>query len=86
MKIVDGFVLKNIADTNVVVPVGNNVSFRAIISLNGSGAFLWNLLTKDTDEETLVKALTAEYVVDEETARNDVKEFIDIMRRANLIV
>ena len=86
MKIIDGFVLKTIADTNVVVPVGsNNVSFRSIISLNSSGAFLWNLLTKETDEDALVKALTAEYDVDEATARNDVKEFIDIMRKANLI-
>ncbi|MBE6798205.1 MAG: PqqD family protein [Ruminococcaceae bacterium] len=86
MKIVDGFVLKTIADTNVVVPVGsNNVSFRGIISLNGSGAFLWNLLTEETDEDSLVKALTTEYDIDEATARADVKEFVDTMRKANLI-
>ena len=87
MKIIDGFVLKTIADTNVVVPVGsNNISFSGIISLNGSGAFLWNLLTEEADEDSLVKALTSEYDIDEATARTDVKEFVDTMRKANLIV
>ena len=86
MKIVDGFVLKTIADTHVVVPVGDNsVSFRAIISLNDSGAFLWNNLQEETDEDTLVKALTAEYDVDLATARADVKEFVETMKKANLI-
>lgn len=87
MKIADGFILKTIADTNIVVPVGSNsVSFSAIISLNGSGAFLWSLLTEETDEDSLVKALTAEYDVDEATARADVKEFICTMREAKLLI
>lgn len=86
MKIIDGFVLKNIADTNVVVPLGtNNVSFNSIISLNDTGAFLWQLLTEDTDEDALVKAMLAEYDVDEATARADVKEFIGTMQKANLL-
>lgn len=87
MKIADGFVLKTIADTNVVVPVGsNNVSFRAIISLNDSGAFLWNQLKDETDEDSLVSALTTEYDIDEATARADVKEYVDTMQKAGLIV
>lgn len=87
MKIVDGFILKNIADTNVVVPVGDkSISFNSIISLNDSGAFLWNLLTEETDEDSLVKALTTEYDIDEATARADIREFVETMRKANLIV
>lgn len=87
MKIIDGFILKNIADTNVVVPLGtNNVSFNSIISLNDTGAFLWQLLTEDTDEDALVKAMLAEYDVDEATARADVQEFVGTMQKANLLV
>lgn len=86
MKIVDGFALKTIADTNVVVPVGTNtVSFRSIISLNDSGAFLWKLLEAGSDEEALVSSMLKEYDVDEKTARADVKEFIENMRAANLL-
>ena len=87
MKIVDGFSLKTIADNNIVVPVGSNtVSFKAIITLNESGAFLWRELENDKTEEQLVKAKLEEYDVDEETVRNDVREFINNMRTANLLV
>ena len=86
MKIADGFALKVIADTNAVVPTGTNtVSFRSIISLNDSGAFLWKQLETDTDEERLVSALLGEYDTDEETARADVREFIENARAAKLL-
>jgi hypothetical protein len=87
MKIAEGFSLKTIADNNIVVPVGSNtVSFKAIITLNESGAFLWRELETEKDEEQLVKAMLDEYDVDEATVRKDVSEFIENMRAANLLV
>lgn len=87
MKIVDGFVLKNIADTNVVVPLGSNtVSFRSVISLNDTGAFLWKLLEKDTTEEELLSAMLKEYDIDEQTAKSDINEFLANMKQANLLI
>lgn len=87
MKIVDGFVLKKIADTNVVVPLGTNtVSFRSMVSLNDTGAFLWKLLEKETTEEDLLSALLEEYNVDRQTAETDIKAFLNSMRDANLLV
>lgn len=87
MKIAEGFSLKTIADNNIVVPVGSNtVSFKAIITLNESGAFLWRELETEKDEEQLVKAMLEEYDIDEATVRNDVSEFIENMRAANLLV
>lgn len=86
MKIAEGFALKTIADTKVVVPTGTNtVSFRSIISLNDSGAFIWKQLENDTNEQTVINALLKEYDIDEETARADLKEFIEKMRAANLL-
>ncbi|MBE7048286.1 MAG: PqqD family protein [Ruminococcaceae bacterium] len=77
MKIKDGFVVKKIADSTVVVPVGDNlVNLQLMITLNESGAFLWNCLQSETTEEELVAAMTAEYAVDAETARQDVNAFI----------
>lgn len=87
MKIVDGFVLKNIADTNVVVPLGSNtVSFRSVIQLNETGAFLWRLLENDIDEAGLLTALLKEYDIDEQTAKADIDEFLATMRKAELLV
>lgn len=87
MKVADGFTLKTIADTHVLVPLGSNVvSFRSIMSLSESGAFLWKQLETEKDEDQLVAALTAEYDIDEQTARADIREFIENMKKANLIV
>ncbi len=87
MKVADGFTLKTIADTHVLVPLGSNVvSFRSIVSLSESGAFLWKQLETDKTEDELVAALTTEYDIDEQTARTDIQEFIENMKKANLIV
>lgn len=86
MKIVDGFILKSIADTNIVVPVGSNsVTFNAIISLNESGAFLWKQLETEKSENELLTAMLDEYDVDEATAKTDINEFLNSMRQANLL-
>lgn len=87
MKVFDGFVLKTIADTNIVVPIGENtVNFNAIVSLNESGAFLWKLLESEQTEEDLVSAMLKEYAVDEKTVREDIKAFINKLSEANLLV
>lgn len=86
MKIAEGFVLKNIAGTNVVVPVGTNtVSFKAVITLNETGAFLWQQLENDITEADLLKVMLSEYAVDEATAKADIAEFIENLKKANLL-
>ena len=52
MKIKDGFILKEMAGSWVVVPVGENmVNFQMMMTLNESGAFLWNQLAEEKTEE-----------------------------------
>lgn len=86
MKIAEGFVLKNIAGTNVVVPLGDNtVSFKAIITLNETGAFLWQQLETEKTPDDLLKAMLSEYAVDEATAKADILEFVDNLKKANLL-
>ncbi len=80
MKIQPGFNLKEVADSFVIVPTGANiVDFSAMITINETGAFLWNLLKEDIDEETLAKKLMEEYEVDKDTALSDVKEFTQVL-------
>ena len=86
MKIKDGFALKTIAGTNVVVPMGSNVvSFKAIITLNESGAFLWQSLETDITKEQLLEAMLKEYNVDSQTATADIDEFLSKLREADLL-
>jgi hypothetical protein len=86
MKIKQGFLLRNVADVNVVVPVGEmSVDFNGIITLNDTGKFLFEqLMTKDTSEDELLHLLIEEYEVDEETAGADIWEFVAKLREADL--
>lgn len=80
MKIQPGFNLKEVADSFVIVPAGANiVDFSAMITINETGAFLWNLLKEDIDEQTLAEKLMEEYEIDKDTALSDVKEFTEVL-------
>ena len=80
MKIAEGFVLKTIADSYVVVPVGENlVDFSAMITVNETGAFIWQQLEKENDIEGVVAAMCSEFEIDADTAREDCLEFIKIL-------
>lgn len=86
MKIKKGFTVRNIAGSDIVVPVGNAEKiFNGMITLNESGAFFWNALLKDTTVDEVVKKVTSEYDVDEERAKADVENFIEQLRENNLI-
>ena len=81
MKIKKGFTIRNIAGSNIVVPVGNAERiFNGMITLNDSGAFFWNALLKDTTVDEVVKKVTSEYEVDEEKAKADGRSCGDYHR------
>ena len=86
MKIKEGFVLREVAGSYVVVAVGKAVkTFNGIINLNYTGAFLWKQLEKGSNLDGLKSALLAEYDVDEEVAERDAKKFLDKVAEAGLV-
>lgn len=86
MKIKDGFLLRQVGGNHVVVPVGaQTVDFRCIITLNETGAFLWERLQQPTTAAGLVDALLEEYEVTADKAATDVERFIDNLRQNNLL-
>ncbi len=86
MKIKKGYMVRDIADTHIVVPVGERViDFKGIMTLNETGYFLWNKLTDGISYDDLLKALLDEYEVDEATARADLDEFLGVARENGVI-
>lgn len=86
MKIQPGFTLKEVADSFVIVPTGANiVDFSAMITINETGAFLWECLKEDVTEEELCTKLCAEYDVDTETALEDIRAFTDALKNKKVI-
>ncbi len=62
MKRNDGFSLKQIAGVPYLLPFGQNIAdFRRGIRINDTGALIWNLLEKHTDEGSLLKAVAEVY-------------------------
>ena len=85
MKIKEGFILRNVAGSFVVVPIGDaTLDFNGMMNLNETGAFLFEKMIDGTTREDLIKALTEEYDVDEETAAKDVDLFIEKVEKEDL--
>lgn len=86
MRIKDGFVLRTVAGSNVVVPVGDRaLDFNGVITLNGTGMFLWRLLESETDEAALSAALVEEYKIDEALAQDCVAEFVGKLKENDFL-
>lgn len=77
MKIKEGFLLRNVAGNNVVVPIGQaTLDFNGMMSLNDTGAFLFSKMIEGTTREQLIEELISEYGIDEQLAQKDVDTFI----------
>lgn len=86
MKIKEGYLLREVAGSSVVIPLGkSSVDFNGMITLSETGAFLWKKIEQGADEKELVAALLEEYEIDEETAKNDTKAFLAKLRDAELV-
>ena len=86
MIIKKGFMLRNVAGNNIVVAVGEaSKHFSGVITLNETGAFLWNLLTVETTKEELLKSLLNEYDISEEVASRDIDAFLKKLKDNKII-
>ena len=85
-KIKEGFVIRNILDEYIIVPVGEQaVNDTYIMSVNESGFLLWELLTEGTTAEALLEKMLEEYEIDEETAKSDIDTFINLLTDRNIL-
>ena len=87
MKIKEGFILREVAGSYIVVAIGEAVkTYNGHITLNETSAFLWNVLVKGATEDELVNALLSEYEVEKEDAVKGVKAFINKLVEAKLVI
>lgn len=87
MRIVPGFVVRQIAGETIAIPAGAAArELSGLLALNGSGLYLFELLREEQTEESLVQALLETYEIDPATARADVSEFLEILRSNGILV
>jgi hypothetical protein len=86
MKIKDGYLLRNIADEWIIVPIGERIyDFNGLMTVNETGAFLWKMLQEDCTEDKLICEIMNEYNVDNSVAKEDVSEFIKSLIKGGVI-
>jgi len=87
MKIKEGFILRKIADSDIVVPVGDNIAnFNGVVMLNETATFLWDLLKEGTELRLLTEALSMEYQISWEVAQKDTERFISQLQEAQMLI
>lgn len=86
MKISKEFILREIAGNYIVVPFGENaISFKAMITLNKTGVFLWKQLEEERTEEELLAAILEEYDIDCKIAKADIVQFIQKLKTNGIL-
>lgn len=86
MRIVSGFFLREIVGETVAIPSGEAAhQLSGLIALNGSGKLLFELLQADQTEDGLIRELMEHYEVDAATAKQDVQEFLALLRENQLL-
>ena len=87
MKLNENFILKSIAGTAVVVPVGEAVNdIKGMITLNDPAEIIWKGLENGKDIDSIVEDIKSEYDAPEDVIRNDVDAFLNKLRTYKILV
>ncbi len=84
MRIKDGYALRKVADSAVIVSV-EELDNNYLMTLNQSGVDLWEMLQTDCTSEELVRGMLELYEVDSDVLLKDVECFLQKLREADLL-
>ena len=81
-KVKPGYVLREIAEEYLAVPVGTG---SEIVILNTVSKLLWERMQAPQTLDELTAAVTDEYEIDPDEARNDILAFLTNLKNSNLL-
>ena len=85
MKINQDFIMRDVAGEKVVVPVGAAAELNALITLNGTAAFMWECQQEERTPEEVRQMVLEAYDVDAEIAQRDVEAFLGALRQLKML-
>ena len=86
MKRTKEFIKRNIAGEIVLVPSGETAQeFNGMVTLTGTGEFIWEHIEETKDFHHLIQLSLDEYDVDKDTASQDASAFIMQLLQAGMI-
>lgn len=86
MKLKLQLVKRDIAGDIILVPVGEATSsIQGLITINETGAAIWDALPEADNEDAIVDKLYEQFDAERDELRKDVDEFLDKLRELNII-
>ena len=85
MKLKSEYVLRGFADKYIAVSVNDTADNNVLITMNKSSKFVWELLQNDIEYSEVIEKITARYDIDETTAKTDLDEFLNTLRKADML-
>lgn len=87
MKIKEGFMLRKLGKEYTAVAMGKaRKDFNGLVRMNETGKCLWECLKTERSEEELIHCLRKEYEVSQAEAQKDVREFLQKLKGAGILV
>lgn len=84
-KIRCGYISREVAGEILAIPVDPGLDTSNIVILNPVSGLLWEKLQNECTLQQLVKAVTGEFAIDEETAESDIKEFLQLLKESKML-
>ena len=86
MKLNEKFVLRQVAEEYILVPISGEFNFNGIIALNDMGKEIYDLLATVASEEELIAKLCEEFDAPREVIAADAKEFLATLRAEKILL
>lgn len=81
------FILREIGGDHIIIPTGMGAAqFSGMIELSETSAFVWKCLEQDCTREELLKKLTDEYEVSEETAAAELDSLLEKLKQRKMLL
>ena len=86
MKLRGEFVVRQVMDSIVAIPVGQTaLRLNGMLLLNDVSKTIWDCLEQGAALADIVTAVTDSFAVSPEEAESDILEFLDKLRAAQLL-
>lgn len=87
MRVSKNYMVRKIADSYLVIPLGDAIKvFNGVITVNETAAFLIEKLKESASVDELVSLMVERYDISKEEACLDVKEFIQELRMNDMLI
>ena len=87
MKINENFILKKIAGSSVVIPVGDEANkIHGMITLNETAELIWESIAGGCGYDEILSKLKNEYNADESVLKEDLDVFLNKLKEKHILL